>query len=230
MHWDLADLIRAVGYLGLFAIVFAESGLFFGFFLPGDSLLFTAGFLASQGMLNLGLLIALFVVAAITGDAVGYTFGRRVGRRFFERKDSRWFKDKHLQAAEAFYEKHGGKTVVIARFIPVVRTFAPIVAGMANMRYRRFAVYNIAGGALWGGGVTLAGYLLGSVVPDVDRYLLPIILAIIVISALPTGVHLARAHRDDLWTALRFPRRQQPASIEVEVERQPEKADGTGLV
>lgn len=190
MHWDIAELIRNVGYAGVFGIVFAESGLLFGVFLPGDSLLFIAGFLASQGLLNLSILVIGCTIAAITGDTVGYAFGRRVGRRLYDRPDSRWFKRKHLLAAEAFYEKHGGKAIVIARFLPVARTFAPIVAGMANMRYRRFALYNIVGGLVWAAGLPVAGYLLGSSVPDIDRYLLPIIGVIILISIAPTALHL----------------------------------------
>lgn len=218
MHWDLSDLIRTVGHLGVFAIVFAESGLLFGVFLPGDSLLFTAGFLASQGYLSLPYLAVGCALSAIAGDAVGYAFGRRVGRRLFERPDSRWFKRKHLLAAEAFYEKHGGKAIVLARFLPVVRTFAPIIAGVGNMRYRRFALFNVLGGILWGAGVTTAGYLLGNAVPDVDRYLLPIVGAIVVISALPTLLHVLSAHRDELGQVLRLRGRRELAPVEVEAD------------
>jgi membrane-associated protein len=191
---DLEKLLKAVGYPGLFAIIFAESGLLVGIMLPGDSLLFTAGFLASQGFFNVAVLAVICIVAAISGDAVGYTFGRRVGRRLFERPDSRFFKQKHLHAAEAFYEKHGGKAILLARFIPIVRTLAPIVAGVSDMHYPRFAVYNIAGGILWGAGVTLGGYLLGETIPSPDRYLLPVIFAIVVISLLPTVLHVGRSY------------------------------------
>lgn len=190
---DLVELIKTVGYLGIVAIVFAESGLLVGILLPGDSLLFTAGFLASQGFLNLWILVPLIVAAAILGDAVGYWFGRRVGRRLYERPNSRFFKREHLLAAEAFYEKHGGKTIVLARFLPIIRTMAPIVAGVSAMRYRRFAMFNVAGALLWGAGVTVGGYLLGNVIPDPDRYLLPVIAVIILISALPTLLHAASA-------------------------------------
>lgn len=209
MHWDLTELIRTVGYAGLFAIVFSESGLFFGAFFPGDSLLFTAGFLASQGFLGLTELVLVCVAAAILGDTVGYATGHRFGRQLFERPDSRWFRRQHLLAAEAYYEKHGGKTIILARFLPIVRTFAPIVAGIGNMRYRRFLMFNVAGGVLWGAGVTTAGYLLGEVIPDVDRYLVPIILGIIVISLLPTLSHVASSYRKELLAALdaRMPRR-----------------------
>jgi membrane-associated protein len=194
---DLEKLIRAVGYPGLFAIVFAESGLLIGIMLPGDSLLFTAGFLASQGYFNVVLLVIICVVAAITGDAAGYTFGRRVGRRLYERPDSRFFKRKHLLAAEAFYEKHGGKALVLARFLPVVRTLAPIVAGVSAMEYRRFALFNMLGGVLWGAGVTLGGYVLGEVIPSPDRYLLPVIFLIVLISLLPTLIHVGNAYRHE---------------------------------
>ena len=195
MPFDLKELITTGGYIGLFLIVFAESGLLIGIMLPGDSLLFTAGFLASQDLLNLPLVIVVCVLAAISGDAVGYTFGRRVGRRLYARSDSRWFKQKHLEAAERFYAKHGGKTIIIARFVPIVRTLAPVVAGASNMPYRRFASFNVVGGLLWGVGMPLGGYLLGSTIPSPDRYLLPIIGLIVVISVLPNVIHLLLARR-----------------------------------
>ncbi|MER3419976.1 MAG: hypothetical protein C4290_05385 [Chloroflexota bacterium] len=203
MPFDLEELIKTVGYAGLFAIVFAESGLLFGIFLPGDSLLFTAGFLASAGFFDPLILVFLFVAAAVLGDATGYTFGRRVGRHLYERPNSRWFKRRHLERAEAFYERHGGKAIVLARFVPIVRTLAPIVAGMACMRYRRFALYNVLGGALWGAGVTLAGYSLGNVIPEqaVEVFLPAIVALIVIVSALPTLVHLWRESRPPvrLW-------------------------------
>lgn len=194
--FDLRALITTVGYLGLFAIIFAESGLFIGFFLPGDSLLFTAGFLASQGFFHIVPLVVLCVIAAVLGDNVGYAFGKRVGPRIFKREDSIIFHKKHLAAAEEFYKKYGGKAVVLARFMPVVRTFAPILAGVGNMQYSTFFFYNIAGGLLWGAGITLGGYYLGSVVPDPDKYLLPLIVAIIVISFLPPIIHVLRTKED----------------------------------
>jgi membrane-associated protein len=200
-------LIRAVGYPGLFAIVFAESGLLIGFFLPGDSLLFTAGFLASIGVFNIWVLAPLCVIAAITGDAVGYAFGKQAGRRLYERPDSRFFKRRHLVAAELFYEKHGGKTIVIARFLPVVRTFAPIVAGASNMQYRRFVFFNVMGGILWGAGLTIGGYVLGEAIPDIDKYLLPIIALIVLLSALPTIIHIVHANRAQIRARLRRQRR-----------------------
>jgi membrane-associated protein len=200
---DLVELLKTVGYAGLCAIIFAESGLLIGFFLPGDSLLFSAGFLASTGFFHVVILVPLVTVAAISGDAVGYTFGQRVGRRLYERPDSRFFKRRHLLAAEEFYAKHGGKTIVIARFLPVVRTFAPIVAGASSMSYRRFAAFNVIGGLLWATGVTLAGYVLGETIPSIDRYLLPIIALIIVISAAPTIIHILHANRRQIRARLR---------------------------
>lgn len=196
-HFDLASLLKTVGYAGIFAIVFAESGLLIGFFLPGDTLLFTAGLLASQGVFEIRVLLPLCFIAAITGDAVGYSFGHRVGRRLFDRPNSFWFRKHHLEAAEAFFEKHGGKAIVLARFVPVVRTFTPIVAGAAAMPYRRFAFFNFAGGLLWAVGVTLGGYALGEVIPDPDRYLLPVVALIFLASVAPGAIHFWR----DLRTA-----------------------------
>ncbi len=189
---DLKDLIETIGYIGIFAIIFAESGVFFGFFLPGDSLLFTAGFLASQGMLSLPILIVGCFIAAILGLQVGYLFGRKVGPKLFNKTDSIFFHKSHLLKAQAFYEKHGAKTIVLARFIPIVRTFAPIVAGVGSMHYPTFIRYNLIGAALWAIGVTLAGYSLGNLIPDVDKYLLPIILLIIVVSILPAVIHILK--------------------------------------
>lgn len=209
LHFDLKTFIEAVSYAGVTAIVFAESGLFFGFFLPGDSLLFTAGFLASQGIMDIRLISALCTVAAIVGDSVGYTFGRRVGPRLFNREDSMWFHRKHLERAHAFYAVHGGKAIILARFMPVVRTFAPIVAGAGAMDYRTFLVYNVVGGVLWGMGVTWAGYFLGSLVPDIDKYLLPIIALIIIASVAPSLIHLWRDSGDEItaWVRGRLSRR-----------------------
>ncbi len=179
------SLIETFGTLGVFAIVFAESGLLFGFFLPGDSLLFTAGLLASQGFSNIILLMVGCTVAAIAGDQVGYLIGRRAGPALFRRPDSRFFHQKNVDRARAYFEEHGSKTIILARFVPVVRTFAPVVAGVGEMNYRRFVTFNVIGGMLWGAGVTLLGYLLGSTITDVDRYLLPIIGLIIAVSFVP---------------------------------------------
>jgi membrane-associated protein len=192
---DLPTLIRAVGYLGVAALVFAESGLLIGFFLPGDSLLFTAGFLASQGVLQITPLALLCFVAAVLGDSTGYAIGHGLGRRLYARSDSRLFRREHLARAEAFFARHGGKAIVLARFVPVVRTFVPVVAGAGAMPYRQFIGFNVLGGFLWAVGVAAAGYFLGSAIPGVDRYLLPIIAAIVVVSVLPAAWEWRRAHR-----------------------------------
>ncbi|HEU0085745.1 MAG TPA: VTT domain-containing protein [Candidatus Paceibacterota bacterium] len=184
-HFDLMAFAKTAGYIGIFLIVFAESGLFFGFFLPGDSLLFTAGLLASSGYFEIVPLVLLIFIAAIAGDQVGYWFGRKVGPRIFNKDDSFWFQKKHLFHAEEFYKKHGKETIIIARFIPIVRTFAPIVAGAGNMPYKIFVTYNIVGGMIWGIGVTLVGYFLGEIIPNASDYLLPIVLVIIFLSILP---------------------------------------------
>ncbi len=194
---DLTDLVRSIGYLGIAAIVFGESGLLVGFFLPGDSLLFTAGFIASQGILNIWLLAFICFLSAVAGDAVGYQVGHRMGRRLFDGPDSRFFRKKYLVQTEVFFEKHGGKAVFLARFLPVIRTFTPVVAGMGAMSYRRFVWFNVAGALGWAVGVTVAGYVLGSSIPGIDRYLLPIIVVIILISSLPALIHIVRARSTD---------------------------------
>lgn len=200
MHFDLLTILPAIGYFGIFAIIFAESGLLIGFFLPGDSLLFTSGFLASQNIYDIKILTLLCFVGAVVGDSVGYAFGHRVGRRLFHRSDSIFFHKDNLMKAEKFYEKHGKKTIVLARFMPVVRTFAPIVAGIGKMEYKTFLSYNIIGGFLWAVGLTWAGYYLGKSIPNVDRYLMPIIIFIIVLSILPQTIHVLKdpSHRDEI--------------------------------
>lgn len=195
MFSDLSTFIQTVGLVGTAGIIFAETGLFVGFFLPGDSLLFTAGFLASQGIFSITVLVTATVVAAILGDSTGYWIGRRVGASLYNRPDSRFFKRAHLEKAQAFYAKHGPKTVILARFVPIVRTFAPVVAGISRMPYPTYLIFSIVGGLLWAGALPLAGYYLGSMIPNVDRYLLPIILLIIVISILPA--------LKELWPAIR---------------------------
>ncbi len=201
--FDLRTLIETVGLLGVGLIVFAETGLLIGFFLPGDSLLFTAGFLASQGFFNIWALTALTGSMAVVGDSTGYLVGRRAGRALFKREDSRFFKKKHLQRAHAFYEKHGGKAIVLAQFLPIVRTFSPVVAGIAEMPYMRFAIFNVVAALLWGVGVPWTGYFLGSLIPDIDRYLLPIIALIVVASVAPSAIHLWRESGDEILAAVR---------------------------
>ena len=190
---DLTTFIQAAGYAGVTGIVFAESGLLVGFFLPGDSLLFTAGLLASQGFFNIWWMTALTAAAAVIGDNVGYSFGHKWGRRLFEKKDGRFFRRENLIKAEAFYEEYGAKTIVLARFMPFIRTFAPIVAGIGKMDYRTFFRYNLIGGLLWAVGMNLAGFWLGRTIPGVDRYLLPIIIVIVIISVIaPAREYLAK--------------------------------------
>ncbi|MGE5657928.1 MAG: DedA family protein [Actinomycetota bacterium] len=195
MNFNLQQLITSVGYLGVWGIVFAESGLFFGFLLPGDSLLFTAGFVASQGVFNIWTLIFGCFLCAVAGDNVGYATGYRFGRRLFQKQDSFVFKKEHLIKTENFYQQHGNKAIVMARFMPIVRTFAPIVAGIAAMRYRNFMFYNLLGGFVWTVGLGLGGYYLGRAIPDVDRYLLPIVMGIIVLSFVPSLIHFIQEKR-----------------------------------
>lgn len=190
MHLDLAELIRTVGYLGVFGIVFLESGMLVGFFFPGDSLLFTAGFLASQGFLDIKILIAGCFIAAVAGDSTGYYIGKKLGPKIFTKENSIFFHKKHLERAQKFYDKHGGKTIILARFIPVIRAFVPVVAGVGTMNYKKFVFYNFFGAVIWAIGVTLAGFYLGSLIPDVDKYLLPIVGLIIIASVLPALHHV----------------------------------------
>lgn len=182
---DPMTIVQTLGLIGVLAIIFAESGLFFGFFLPGDSLLFTAGFLASQGFLPFWWLVIGCFVAAVLGDNVGYWFGKLVGPKIFTKENSFFFHKKHIARAQHFYEKYGSKTIIIARFVPVVRTFAPIVAGVGTMNYRKFLAYNVIGAFVWAVGLTVLGFWLGNVIPNVDKYLLPIIAAIILVSFIP---------------------------------------------
>src|SRR3989344_5259088 len=184
MSFDLIKILPTIGYFGIFAIVFAESGLLVGFFLPGDSLLFTAGFLASQGVFDIRVLVIGFFIAAVLGDNVGYWFGNKYGKRLFER-NGRLFHKHRLVEAHAFFERHGNKAIVLARFVPAVRTFTPIAAGVGDMNYKRFVTYNVVGGLLWGVGMTTAGYFLGRSVPNADAYILPIVAVIIVVSLIP---------------------------------------------
>ena len=189
----LYELVRWGGYVALTAIVFTETGLLIGFFLPGDSLLITAGLVAAAGGLDIWLLNVLLSVAAIAGDSVGYAIGYRAGPHIFTREDSRWFNKKHLVRTREFYERHGGKTIILARFIPIIRTFAPVVAGVGRMDYRRFLAFNVLGGIGWVCGLTWAGYLLGQTIPDIGRYIHVVIVVVIVLSLIPIGVEWWRA-------------------------------------
>ena len=192
VHLDPMMILQTGGYLGIAALIFAESGLFLGIFLPGDSLLFASGLLATNGFFIVGPLIMVVVVAAIIGDSVGYWFGSEVGDRLFDRKDSRFFKQEYLLRTERFYKKYGGRAVVLARFVPIVRTIAPILAGVSSMKYRVFLAYNMLGGFLWGAGMVLLGFLLGSIIPDSEKYILPLSLVIVAVSFLPIFFNLAR--------------------------------------
>jgi membrane-associated protein len=187
---DVRELVRVGGYVGLTGIIFAETGLLVGFFLPGDSLLVTAGLFASQPQydLNVWALGAILTVAAIVGNTVGYVIGRASGPRLFTRDDSLLFKKKHLYRAQEFYRKHGGKTLVIARFMPIVRTFVPVVAGLANMPFALYTAYNVLGGVLWIWSMLLIGYFLGRAVPGIDKYIEVMILVIVALSVLPAFI------------------------------------------
>jgi membrane-associated protein len=191
---DPKQLVESLGYWGghlaIWSIVFAESGLLIGFFLPGDSLLFAAGFLASQNYLNIFALVIGCFICAVVGDNVGYATGKRFGHKLFSKEDSFFFHKNHIVKAQKFYDKHGKKTIVMARFLPVVRTFAPIVAGIGKMDYATFFKFNLLGGLVWTSGLSVLGFVLGKSIPDVDKYLLPITLAIVVISVVPSLLHL----------------------------------------
>jgi len=194
---DVQALVAWAGYVGLTAIIFAETGLLIGFFLPGDSLLVTAGLFASQPRyaLNVWLLGCLLMVASIVGNAVGYWIGRLSGPRLFKREESLLFKPKYLRQAADFYAKHGGKTIILARFMPIVRTFVPVVAGAAGMSMTRYTVYNIVGGVLWIWSMLLTGYFLGRYIPGIDKHIEKIIILVIALSLLPAVIHWLKARR-----------------------------------
>lgn len=192
---SVEEIIRWGGTLALVAIVFAETGLLVGFFLPGDSLLVTAGLFAARGDLNVAVLLFTLSIAAIVGDAVGYAIGRRLGPKLFKKEDSLLFKRKHLEKAHEFYERYGGKTIVIARFVPIIRTFVPTVAGAAEMTYSKFAMYNVAGGLLWVFSMVLGGYALGSVIPNIDKYIHYVIIVVVFLSLLPPFIEWWRERR-----------------------------------
>ena len=193
--YSLDSLIQWGGYGVLFAIVFAETGLLVGFFLPGDSLLITAGVVAATGALNIWWLNALLIVAAVVGDSVGYAIGRRLGPRVFTREKSLLFNPAHVERTRRFYAKYGAKTIVIARFVPIVRTFAPVVAGVGQMEYRRFVFYNVAGGVGWVVSMTGAGYLMGQSIPSIGSYIHIVVPVVIVLSCIPIAIELLRERR-----------------------------------
>lgn len=200
MHFDILALIKAIGYFGVWGIVFAESGIIFAFFLPGDSLLFTAGVLSAQGTLNIVTLATGCFIAALTGNMLGYEVGRRVGLRLFKNGDTRFLKKKHLEMTQSFFNKHGKMAIILARFLPIIRTFMPFLAGVAQVPYRLFFLYSLIGALAWAVGLTVLGYFLGELIPadKLDRYLIPIILAIIVASIAPSLWHIhqeMKAHK-----------------------------------
>lgn len=199
MQFDLQTLIKTFGYPLVWGIVFAESGLLVGFLLPGDSLLFVAGFMCSLAKTGLDIRVMAFgcFVFAVVGDSVGYYTGKRFGRKLFDKEDSKFFKKKHLIAAEDFFSIQGKTAIILARFMPFVRTFAPIVAGIAAMRYQTFMQYNVVGGFGWAIGLTALGYFLGKTIPpeQIDQYLLPIVLGIMFISLAPSIFHILKAQQ-----------------------------------
>lgn len=190
--FDLIAFIKIAGCLGVGGLIFAETGLLVGFFLPGDSLLFTAGLLASQGYLNIFLLVTVTFFAAVIGDSVGYMIGKKTGPKIFTKKDSFWFNPEQVTYAHAFFKKHGGKTIILARFLPVIRTIVPVIAGVGKMEYKAFLFNNVIGALLWAVGITLTSFFLGKVIPNIDQYLLPIIILIIIVSIAPTVIHILK--------------------------------------
>lgn len=195
-HLDIVQFVSIIGYIGIFAIVFLETGLFFGFFFPGDSLVFAAGLLAAKGIFNIWILVPTLIVLAILGYTVGYWFGDKLGIWLLKKEDSFFYKRRYLDKAHLFYKRHGGKSLVLGRLIPIVRTFIPIVAGMVKMPFKKYSFYNVVGGVIWGGGVTLAGYYLGALFPQVIHYLLPIVIIIVILSVLPAIYHLIKERQD----------------------------------
>ena len=191
--YNVPELIRLVGLAGLIVIVFAETGLLVGFFLPGDSLLVTAGLFAARGDLDVVWLIVTLMAAAIIGDATGYYIGHRAGQALYSRPNSFFFRRQHLIRTHEFYERHGGKTIIIARFVPIVRTVAPVVAGAAQMTYTHFATYNIVGGILWVNSMVLIGYYLGIAIPDIESRIHLVVAVVIFLSLLPAIIAWLRA-------------------------------------
>ncbi len=183
--FDVVALIKAIGLLGIFGIVFAESGLLIGFFFPGDSMLFTAGLLAAQGWWNINWLVLGSFLTAVLGDGVGYTFGKKFGPKVFTNPQSLLWQPEHIKRAQRFFARYGGKTIILARFIPFIRTLAPILAGVGKMKYGYFLIYNIIGALIWAVGVTLAGYYLGNLIPSIEQYFWLIICFIILTSLIP---------------------------------------------
>lgn len=193
--YNVPVLIRTVGPYGLMAVVFAETGLLVGFFLPGDSLLITAGLFAARGDLDIRLLVPSLIVSAIVGNATGYAIGKHTGQALYSRPDSLLFRREHLQMTHDYYDRHGGKTIILAQFIPILRTFAPVVAGVAGMGYTRFATYNVVGAIAWVASMTLAGYALGNIVPNIEKRIHYVVAVVIAVSLLPPAIAYLRRRR-----------------------------------
>ena len=191
--YDVRGIIEWGGLVMLTVIIFTETGLMFGFFLPGDSLLVTAGIFAAAGALDITTVVAVLTVAAVSGDQLGYYLGRTIGPRIFNREDSLFFHKRHAERAQRFYDRHGGKTIILARFIPIIRTFAPVVAGVGCMEYRKFVAYNVVGGVLWVWGLTLGGYVLGRSVPNIEKNIHAVIVIVVFLSILPGIIEIAKA-------------------------------------
>ena len=199
--YDVEGLVRCGGPLLVCIIVFVETGLFVGFFLPGDSLLVTAGVFAAAGTIPLRWLLLPVMLCAIVGDQIGYWIGRGAGASLYKRKESFFFRRSHLERARAFYEKYGGKTVILARFVPIVRTFCPPVAGAAGMPYSRYVAYDIFGGIFWVGSMILGGYLLGRSIPDVGKKIHYVIAAVVALSLLPAVISILRERREAKYSS-----------------------------
>ncbi len=190
---NLTPFIESAGYIGIFGMIFAETGLFFGFIFPGDTLLFVAGFLASQGYFSIAILLLGTIFFAIVGDNIGYWTGKKLGPKIFVREDSFFFRKAHVAKAKNFFDKHGRKTIVLARYVPVVRTFSPVIAGVVEMPYAQFFLFNILGAIFWCGSVLLIGYFLGKRISNIDDFILPIVAGIFLISFIPVAIHAISA-------------------------------------
>lgn len=189
---SLIPFIEAAGYIGVFAMIFAESGLLFGFIFPGDTLLFTAGILASKGYFNIEILLIGACIFAVVGDSVGYWIGKKLGPMLFKREESFFFKREYVERTQRFFANHGKKTIFLSRFVPIVRTFSPVIAGVGGMQYKTFFAFNVFGGIFWCLSLGLAGYYLGTKVTNIDAYILPIVLGIFFVSFIPVIYQLVR--------------------------------------
>ena len=186
---DLLSLVQLIGYPGVFGMIFAESGVVIGIFFPGASLLFASGVLAAAGVFYIWILLPGLIIAAVLGDSVGYWFGAKVGTALYSRPNSRFFRKEYIEKTKIFFDKYGTRTILVARFIPIVRTFAPILAGVGAMSYKTFLFYNVFGAILWAGGVTLLGYFLGKSIPDAEKFIVPLVLVIVGFTLIPLAVH-----------------------------------------